>query len=139
MDRSPAIIIHGLPDAQAAIARNPNAALRSAPGAVAYAGALWWRELVATLRASGWQGLALLDCGDQAAYAVEAIHAGVVHLIFDPSSPLFGEIVGLAVEAGGGVWEATSEGVREVVEGREVVKGRRSIFFEKKKQKTFLQ
>jgi len=106
MDATP-IIIHGLADAQAAIARDPAANLRSAQGAVGYAGAMWWRELVALLRReSGWRGLALLDCSDQAALAVEAIHCGVVDLIFDPASPLFAEISALATAAGGVVWPA---------------------------------
>jgi len=100
------IIIHGLADAQATIARDPEVILRSAPGAVGYAGALWWRELMRILRDEhGWRGLALLDCGGQAAYAVEAIHCGVTHLIFDRDSGWFDEISNLAVAAGGVVWE----------------------------------
>jgi hypothetical protein len=98
------IIIHGAKDGLEAIAREPGALLRSAPGAALYAGALWWRELIAQLRAqTGWQGRAYLDCGDQAAVAVEAIHGGVGWLILEPDCPLFAEIAVLAAKAGGEV------------------------------------
>jgi len=87
------IIIHGLADAKTAVARDASVTLRSAPGAAAYAGALWWRELIAELRAhTGWQALAWLDCGDQTALAVEAIRCGVVHLILDTQSPTLDDI-----------------------------------------------
>ena len=112
MDATP-IIIHGWTDAQAAIAHDSGVILRSAPGAALYAGVLWWRELIAALRSkTGWRGLALLDCGGEAAYAVEAIHCGVTGLILDAACPLFDEVASLARQAGGELWEARNGALR---------------------------
>jgi len=98
------IVIHGLPDALSALETSPRATLRSAPGAAGFAGALWWRELIALARAqTGWQGAAYVDCGSNGALAVEAIRCGVVHLILDRDCPNFQDISELAVASGGEV------------------------------------
>lgn len=93
-------IVHGLPYARAAIAQNPAVTLVSAPGAALYAGVLWWRELIAILRDEGYVGVAYLDCADQPAQAIEAIHCGITHLVLEPH-PLCEEISHLCVRAGG--------------------------------------
>jgi hypothetical protein len=46
----PAVIVHGLSDARAALRPGWPVTLLSAPGAALFAGCLWWRELVAAAR-----------------------------------------------------------------------------------------
>lgn len=97
-----AIMIHGLDEARQAVARDPLVDLRSAPGAALYAGIGWWQALIAALRAeTGWQGKDFLDCADQPAFAVEALHAGVCRLMLDGECPQFADLAALAHAAGG--------------------------------------
>ncbi len=91
---SPVVVIHGLDDARVAL----QAALRtgcgaitllSAPDAPCFMGAAWWRALVdaaaplhpAVLRND------LLDCGNAAGRAAEAIRLGQRGLILSPACP----------------------------------------------------
>lgn len=83
-----AVIVHGLEDAVAALAAAAasgcGVTLLSAPGAAGYAGLGWWRALVAAAREAA-PGVAvedLLDCGDLAGIAVEALHAGCRAIVF---------------------------------------------------------
>ena len=95
-------IIHNLSEAKEAILQNPQIDQCSPPAAVEYAGVLWWRCLIALARAqTGWQGRGFLDCGDNAAWAVEALHAGVHDLMFDPRSPAWADLANLVQMAGG--------------------------------------
>lgn len=48
----PAVIVHGLADARAAVAIGLPVTLLSAPGAGLYAGCLWWRGIVERVRRS---------------------------------------------------------------------------------------
>ena len=52
MTLHPAVVVHGLADAEAALAVGRPVTLLSAPGAALYAGCLWWREMVARARAA---------------------------------------------------------------------------------------
>lgn len=74
----PAVTVHGLDHARAALAPGRPVLLLSAPGAAGFAGALWWRALVAAALDGGGQPGApdALDCADQAGRALEALHAG---------------------------------------------------------------
>ncbi len=95
-------IIHNLTEAKEAVTQDRQLDLCSAPAAAGYAGVLWWRSLIELLRAeTGWQGRGFLDCGTNAAWAVEAIHAGVIDLRFDRRSPAYDEVEHLVAAAGG--------------------------------------
>jgi hypothetical protein len=86
----PAIVIHGLAHARAALAPGLPVLLLSARGAAGYAGAGWWRALIAAAaspaqpdaRVCGQQPDAL-DCGDQPGRALEALAAGCRVIILD--------------------------------------------------------
>ena len=80
IDLPPAVIVHSLADAKAALAPGRPLTLLSAPGAAQYAGCLWWREL---LVAANFTGPALLDCAAAPGRALEALHLGL-HLGLHP-------------------------------------------------------
>ena len=79
----PAVTVHGLQQAQAALAPGLPVLLLSAPGAAAYAGAGWWRALVAAALDGRAQPDAL-DCADLPGRALEALHTGCRILILLP-------------------------------------------------------
>jgi hypothetical protein len=83
----PAVTVHGLGHARvalaAAAARGRPVLLLSGPGAGGYAGALWWRGVVAAAL-DGRPGLDALDCGDQAGRALEALAAGCGIVVLGP-------------------------------------------------------
>ncbi len=91
----PAVVIHGLAQAQAALAPGRAVLLLSAPGAAGFAGAGWWRALVGAAL-DGRRAPDALDCGDQAGRALEALAAGcgIVILLPCPGFP------GVAARAG---------------------------------------
>ncbi len=86
MTLPPAIIIHGLPHALAALAPGLPVTLLSAPGAASYAGCGWWRAVVAAaLRAQpGAAVLDVLDCADAPGRAMEALSAGCRLVVLHP-------------------------------------------------------
>jgi len=95
------VIVHGLDQALAALAPGLPVTLLSAPAAACHAGVGWWRALVAeaevrALRAQALQaGSAvpdLLDCGEAAGRALEALRLGQPRLILRPASPCFATI-----------------------------------------------
>ena len=85
MTLPPAVIVHGLGHARAALKPGHSVLLVSAPGAAAYLGALWWRALMAHVDAP----LDALDCADQPGRALEALAAGcrIIILYPCPASP----------------------------------------------------
>lgn len=94
----PAVVIHGLGHAVAALAEGLPVTLLSAPGAGCYAGALWWRALVAQARAAhpATPCTDILDCADAPGHAMAAIRAGQAILVLDPACPAFPRIAALA-------------------------------------------
>lgn len=94
----PAIVVHGLEHALAALAEALPITLLSAPGAGAYAGALWWRALVAAARAAHptTDCADILDCADAPGRAMAAIRAGQAILVLDPACPAFPRVASLA-------------------------------------------
>jgi len=66
MELYPAVLIHGLGDAVAALAKGAPVTLVSAPAAALYAGCGWWRALVEAARAEypDVPCLDILDCAD---------------------------------------------------------------------------
>ncbi len=84
MKLPPAVVVHGLPDVQAAVAPGRPVTLLSGPGAALYGGCGWWRALMA-LGAGG--NPDILDCADAAGRAMEALRAGCRLLVLDPALP----------------------------------------------------
>jgi fructose/tagatose bisphosphate aldolase len=84
-----AIIVHGLEDARAALAAAAElgvpVTLRSAPGAAAYLGAQIFREIIETARAEypGVDAVGVLDCGEDAGFALAALRNGVERVRVD--------------------------------------------------------
>lgn len=94
----PAVVIHGLDHARAALAPRRPVTLLSGVGAGAYAGCGWWRALVAMARAeapdvsadgepNGIWAPDVLDCLDQTGRAIEALRHGVRYLVLVPGAP----------------------------------------------------
>lgn len=102
----PVFIIHSLAHAAAAARAATEAekavTLSSAPGATGYAGAGWFLAVLAALAemqpAADIDGL--LDCGDDAAAAIEALHAGARWIRLDGAETLLREVAELAEAAG---------------------------------------
>ena len=79
----PAVTIHGLTQARAALAPGRPVLLLSAPAAAAYAGAAWWRALV-NAALDGRSEPDALDCADQPGRALEALALSCRILILHP-------------------------------------------------------
>ena len=90
----PAVVVHGLDTAQAALRPGLPVTLLSAPGAALYAGAAWWVALVAAARAefNATEAASILDCGDAPGYAFSALRLGQSVLILDPDCPAFSAV-----------------------------------------------
>jgi hypothetical protein len=92
----PAVIVHGLDDALAALALGRPVTFLSAPGAAGFGGCLWWAEL---MRAAG-QMFSLLDCGDAPGRAVEALRLGLPGLVLGCEPEVFAAVAGIAAAQG---------------------------------------
>ena len=77
----PCIVIHGLAHARLALAPARPVTLLSAPGAALFAGAGWWRALIA---AAGTEAPDLLDCADAPGRALEGLALGCRRLVLLP-------------------------------------------------------
>ena len=84
----PAVVVHGLAQARAALAPGLPVLLLSAPGAASYAGAGWWRATVAAAL-EGRNEPDALDCADLPGRALEALAIGcrIVVLHRGPAFP----------------------------------------------------
>ncbi len=85
----PAVIVHGLAQARAALAPLVPVTLLSAPGAASFAGCLWWQALVRTARdgAPETPVIDILDCADASGMAMAALRSGVCRLVLWPGAP----------------------------------------------------
>jgi hypothetical protein len=99
----PAVIVHGLADAKAALAPGLPVTLLSAPGAAQFAGCLWWREIVAAARAAHPDAdvIDILDCAEASGMAMAAIRSGVFRLTLWPDAPGWNSVAAIAERAGG--------------------------------------
>jgi hypothetical protein len=79
----PCVVIHGLPDARAALAPGLPVTLLSAPGAGVYAGCGWWRAVIAAAAAPH----DILDCADAPGRALEALRHGQKLLVLLEHAP----------------------------------------------------
>lgn len=102
MKLAPAVIVHGLEMAQTALAPGYPVTLLSADGAGAYGGVGWWQALVGAARAAypGTPAEDVLDCGDAAGRALEAIRAGQRLLILRAAGAIWHDIAGRAETRG---------------------------------------
>jgi hypothetical protein len=97
MDLPPAVIVHGLDDARAALAPGRPVVLLSAPGGALFGGCLWWQAL---MRAAGVNGLSLLDCADAPGRALEALRLGLPGVVLTCEEAAFRVVAGIAAPAG---------------------------------------
>jgi hypothetical protein len=99
----PAVIVHGVADAKAALAPGLPVTLLSAPGAAVFAGCLWWREIVAVARAAcpDTQATDILDCADASGMAMGALRGGVCRLVLWPDAPGWESVAAIAEHQGG--------------------------------------
>lgn len=94
----PAVVVHDLAQANAALAAGLALTMLSAPGAGCFAGAGWWRALVAQARATHPDTPCqdVLDCADAPGHAMAAIRLGQAILVLDPACPAFARVAALA-------------------------------------------
>jgi hypothetical protein len=99
----PAVIVHGMADAQAALALGLPVTLLSAPAAAQFAGCLWWREVVAgaRLRHPDTAATDILDCADASGVALGALRCGVLRLVLWPAAPGWERVASIAETLGG--------------------------------------
>jgi hypothetical protein len=100
MVRYPAVVVHGLVQARAALAPGRPVMLLSGPGAALYAGCGWWRALIARARAE-FPAVPLddvLDCADAAGYALAAFRIGQRMIVLSPDTPGWAAVASIAEE-----------------------------------------
>ena len=97
MTLPPAVVIHGLDHARTALGPGRAVLLLSGAGAGAYAGAMWWREMIAAALGTRREPDAL-DCADQAGRALEALTAGCGIVVLRPC-PSFESVAARATGA----------------------------------------
>jgi len=98
--------VHGLADAlaslEAAASLGRPVVLLSAPGAAAYAGAAWFRALVALAR-ERWPAAAataMLDCDDRAELVQGALREGLADLVFTGPAATAARLADIAGQQG---------------------------------------
>ena len=104
----PAVIVHGLSDAKAALAPGLPVTLLSAPGAALSAGCVWWREIVAAARGAfpETEAMDILDCADASGMAMGSLRSGICRLVLWPEAPGWAGVVAIAERQGGFVLSA---------------------------------
>jgi hypothetical protein len=119
MLRYPAVVVNGLADARLALAVGAPVTLISAPGAALYAGALWWREVVAQARNASplVPVVDVLDCADGSGQALAALRLGQQFIVLVREAPGWAEVAAIAAERGGAVLEARPPALDLAVRG----------------------
>lgn len=99
----PAVIVHGVADARAALIPGLPVTLLSAPGAAVFAGCLWWREVIVAARAGHPDTAAtdILDCADASGMAMGALRSGVCRLVLWPNAPGWNSVAAITERQGG--------------------------------------
>jgi hypothetical protein len=103
MKLPPAVMVHGLEQARAALAPGLKVTLLSGPGAGSYAGVGWWRALVMVASKGGAAPPDMLDCGEATGRALEALRAGQRLLVLRAEPALFRDVAERAARDGGEV------------------------------------
>jgi len=104
-----ALIVHSLDHARTAMAAAADlgvpVTLASAPGAAAYLGPAWFREMTAILTQEYPQVRlrAVLDCGDKAGHAMAALSNGVASVRFTGRKTAAAKLAEIAAAQGGEV------------------------------------
>jgi hypothetical protein len=104
MQLPPAVIVHGVEHARAALAPGLPVTLLSAPGAAIYAGVGWWRAMVAEAAGAATPPPDILDCADAPGRALEALRHGQKLLILRGQhlhEGVFADIAERAIRQGG--------------------------------------
>ena len=98
----PAVMIHRIEDARAALAPGLPVTLLSGPGAALYAGCGFWRALIALCRAEHPDACApdILDCADASGYALAALRLGQPALVLASAAPGRDAVAAVAAAAG---------------------------------------
>ncbi len=101
--RSPAVVVHSLADARAALAPGQPVTLLSGEAAALYAGCGWWQALVAAARGAAPQVAVadLLDCADASGLALAALRIGLRRLILWPGAPGRARVAAIVAGHGG--------------------------------------
>jgi hypothetical protein len=102
MMQAPAVIVHGLEMARAAMQPGLPVTLLSAEAAAAYAGVGWWQALVALARADHPETIMqdILDCGDSPGRALEALRAHQPILVLRAETVIWTDIADRAARQG---------------------------------------
>jgi hypothetical protein len=102
MKLPPAVIVHGLEMAREALAPGLPVTLLSARGAALYAGVGWWQAVAETAREGRHPGLVpdILDCGDAAGRALEALRMRQPLLILRARADIWADVAGRARSVG---------------------------------------
>src|SRR5271155_4551308 len=98
----PAVVVHGLDQARAALRPGLPVTLLSARGAALYAGTGWWRAVVAAARAAApaVEACDILDCADAPGQAMAALRLGQRDIILDAACPGFAAVAAAAATVG---------------------------------------
>ena len=102
----PAILIHGVDDARAALRAAQETGrpvtVISAPGAAAYGGPAWFDNVVRHARAECPHArvTAILDCDDAAGYTLGALRYGIKHVRFDGRADVTAKLREIAAAQG---------------------------------------
>jgi hypothetical protein len=99
----PAVIVHGVAHAEAALAPGLPVTLLSAPGAAGFAGCLWWRQIVVLARATHerTEVIDILDCADASGSAMGALRSGVCRLVLWRTASGWDGVAAIAERQGG--------------------------------------
>jgi hypothetical protein len=99
----PAVIVHGLAEARAALAPGRPVTLLSAQGSALFTGCLWWRELIAAARSDhpDTPAMDILDCADASGLAMGALRSGINRLVLWPDAPGRDAVAEIAARQGG--------------------------------------
>ena len=105
MKLPPAVIVHGLAEARAALAPGLPVTLLSAPGAAVYAGVRWWRALVQAASGASPLPTDILDCGAAPGRALEALRSGQRLLVVSARADVVADLRQRAESLGATVFE----------------------------------
>jgi hypothetical protein len=102
----PAVVVHGLAHARAALAIGRPVTLLSSSGAALFAGCGWWRAVVERARSEhpGVPMVDILDCADAPGLALGALRIGQHLLVLSPASPGWQSVAAIAASFGGKVF-----------------------------------
>jgi hypothetical protein len=98
----PAVMVHGLDQARAALRPGRPVTLLSSRGAALFAGCLWWRALVEQARAEfpAVDVADVLDCADAPGHAMAALRIGQRLLVLDAACPAWARVAAAAATLG---------------------------------------